>query len=119
MKPLTTHTFTSERMSIRELVEIALVFVVGVVIVVLGALIVGGRFDMFKRFERPVRCSSGHLFTTIWIPGASVKAIRLGNRRFQRCPVGHHWTTVERLDRATTAPADLEGAAAVHDIHVP
>ncbi|MGO8905389.1 MAG: hypothetical protein ACLQMH_07175 [Solirubrobacteraceae bacterium] len=93
--------------------------VVGVVIVVLGGLIVGGLLNVFKRFERPVRCSSGHLFTTIWIPWASVKAIRLGSRRFQRCPVGHHWTTVERLDHTTTAPADLEGAAAVHDIHVP
>jgi hypothetical protein len=25
-----------------------------------------------------VRCRQGHLFTTIWIPGASLKAIRLG-----------------------------------------
>jgi hypothetical protein len=25
-----------------------------------------------------VRCRKGHLFTTIWIPGASVKAVRFG-----------------------------------------
>ncbi len=25
-----------------------------------------------------VRCRQGHLFTTIWIPGASLKAVRLG-----------------------------------------
>ncbi len=72
-----------------------------------------------NRFDRPVRCRSGHLFTTLWIPGGSLKAIRLGGRRFQRCPVGHHWTTVTRLDRATAAPADLERAAGVHDLRIP
>ena len=41
-----------------------------------------------------VRCRQGHLFTTTWIPGASLKAIRLGWARFQRCPVGHHWSLV-------------------------
>ena len=41
-----------------------------------------------------VRCRSGHLFTTIWVPGASFKAVRLGWARFQRCPVGRHWTLV-------------------------
>ena len=25
-----------------------------------------------------VRCRRGHLFTTVWIPGASVKSLRLG-----------------------------------------
>lgn len=49
---------------------------------------------MFERFDRPVRCRAGHLFTTIWIPLASLKAARLGGQHFQRCPVGHHWTTV-------------------------
>ena len=41
-----------------------------------------------------VRCRRGHLFTTIWIPGASIKSIRLGWWRIQRCPVGGHWTIV-------------------------
>src|SRR6185312_2754386 len=41
-----------------------------------------------------VRCRSGHLFTTIWIPGASVKALRLGWWRVQRCPVGRHLSLV-------------------------
>jgi hypothetical protein len=41
-----------------------------------------------------VRCRDGHLFTTLWIPGASVKALRLGWWRFQRCPVGRHWSLV-------------------------
>ncbi len=41
-----------------------------------------------------VRCRQGHLFTTIWIPAASVKSLRFGWWRFQHCPVGNHWTLV-------------------------
>jgi hypothetical protein len=73
---------------------------------------------MPNRFDSPVRCSAGHLFTTIWIPGGSLKAVRLGNRRFQHCPVGHHWAKVERLDPDTASAEDLAAAAAVHDIHI-
>jgi hypothetical protein len=74
---------------------------------------------VFERFDRPVRCKSGHLFTTIWIPLVSLKAARLGGQRFQRCPVGHHWTTVTPLDPAVAVPADLQAAAAVHDLRIP
>ena len=74
---------------------------------------------MLKKFDRPVRCSQGHLFTTIWVPMASLKAVRLGFRRYQHCPVGRHWATVTPLDPATTDPADLEAAAAVHDVPIP
>lgn len=41
-----------------------------------------------------VRCRKGHLFSTIWVPGVSLKAVRLGRERFQHCPVGRHWTLV-------------------------
>lgn len=42
-----------------------------------------------------VRCSKGHLFTTTWVEGGSLKAVRLGPlTRYQRCPVGKHWTIV-------------------------
>lgn len=44
--------------------------------------------------HRIVRCSRGHVFTTVWIPGGSFKAVRLGWARFQRCPVGKHWSLV-------------------------
>jgi hypothetical protein len=59
------------------------------------------------------------LFTTIWIPLASLKALRLGRRRFQHCPAGHHWTMVTQLDQTSAGPADLETAAALHDIRIP
>ena len=41
-----------------------------------------------------VRCSKGHVFRTTWSPLGSLTSIRLGSRRFQHCPVGHHWTFV-------------------------
>lgn len=74
---------------------------------------------MFESYDRAVRCRDGHLFTTIWIPLASLKAVRLGNRRYQRCPVGRHWTTVTPLDPQTADPAELAKAGAVHDIRIP
>jgi hypothetical protein len=74
---------------------------------------------MFERFDRPVRCKAGHLFTTSWLPLGSVKAVRLGGRRYQHCPVGHHWTTVVPLDRTSAGPEELKAAAAVHDVRIP
>ena len=35
-----------------------------------------------------VRCGEGHLYTTIWIPGVSLKSLRMGLWRFQRWPGG-------------------------------
>ena len=66
-----------------------------------------------------VRCRAGHLFTTIWIPGASVKAIRLGMARFQRCPVGKHWTTVRPVRDADLTDEDRRVAAEHHDARIP
>src|SRR5579884_1293422 len=47
-----------------------------------------------------VRCRRNHLFTTIWIPGVSLKSLRLGPWRFQRCPVGRHWSLVTPVNAA-------------------
>ena len=74
---------------------------------------------MFERYDRPVRCRAGHLFTTTWVPLGSLKAVRLGRRRFQYCPVGHHWTSVRPLDPTLAGADELEQAAAVHDIRIP
>jgi hypothetical protein len=73
---------------------IALVPIAVIVMVVIGGTIVGrGRGYNFGG-EVVVRCTEGHLFTTIWVPGVSLKAVRLGWLRFQRCPVGQHWAFV-------------------------
>ena len=67
----------------------------------------------------PVRCRQGHLYTTMWIPGASLKALRLGLRRFQWCPVGRHFDLVRLVKEADLSPAELELAAEHHDIPIP
>jgi hypothetical protein len=76
---------------------------------------------MFERFDTPVRCSAGHLFTTIWVPLGSLKAVRLGLTRYQYCPVGHHWANVTRLDLDEAPPTaeELADAALVHDVRIP
>jgi hypothetical protein len=56
------------------------------------------------------RCRSGHLFTTLWLPGASLKSLRLGPWRVQRCPVGRHWSVVSLVDRAGLGEAELAQA---------
>jgi hypothetical protein len=66
-----------------------------------------------------VRCRAGHLFETIWIPGASLKAVRLGCARFQRCPVGGHWTLVVPVRDAQLTDARRLEAAEHHDLRIP
>jgi hypothetical protein len=66
-----------------------------------------------------VRCSRGHLFTTIWIPLVSLKAIRLGERRAQRCPFCRQWRMVEPIDPASLTSAERAEAAEVLDTRIP
>jgi hypothetical protein len=66
-----------------------------------------------------VRCRQGHLFTTIWVPGVSVKALRLGWWRLQRCPVGRHWSLVTPVEVATLSQDDREVAAQHRDAAIP
>jgi hypothetical protein len=66
-----------------------------------------------------VRCRQGHLFTTIWIPGASLKAVRLGWARLQRCPVGPHWSLVMPVKTSDLTDDERQAAAARRDIRIP
>jgi hypothetical protein len=66
-----------------------------------------------------VRCRSGHLFTTIWIPGVSLKSVRLGWWRYQKCPVGNHWTLVTPAKVSELTEEELQRAAQHHDVHIP
>ena len=66
-----------------------------------------------------VRCRAGHLFTTIWIPGASLKSVRLGWWRFQRCPVGRHWTLVTPVRDSDLTGDERAAARRVRDARVP
>lgn len=74
---------------------------------------------MFEQFETPVRCRDGHMFTTLWVPLASVKAVRLGPAtRWQWCPVGRHWVTVHALETSEMTTEERRLAAATHDRHI-
>ncbi len=66
-----------------------------------------------------VRCSRGHLFTTLWIVGSSVKAVRLGARRYQRCPVCEKWRIVVPVPDDELTDEDRRVAAAHHDTKFP
>jgi len=66
-----------------------------------------------------VRCREDHLFTTIWIPGASFKSLRLGWVRLQRCPVGRHWTLVTPVRDCDLTEEERRIADSHHDIRIP
>jgi hypothetical protein len=66
-----------------------------------------------------VRCRAGHLFTTIWVPGASLKAVRLGWWRLQRCPVGKHWSLVTPVREADLSEDERRVAHETKDLRVP
>lgn len=66
-----------------------------------------------------VRCRDGHLFTTVWIPGASLTSVRLGWWRFQRCPVGGHWTLVAPVDPTRLTEDEKQMARAAEDTRIP
>jgi len=66
-----------------------------------------------------VRCREGHLFSTIWIPGASVKSVRLGWWRIQRCPVGKHWSIVTPVSRRKLTAEQTLAASEHQDLRLP
>lgn len=66
-----------------------------------------------------VRCRRGHLFTTLWLPLVSLKALRLGWWRVQRCPVGHHWSIVTPVKETGLSRLDRRRAQAHHDVWLP
>lgn len=65
------------------------------------------------------RCSRQHLFRTLWLPGASLKALRLGGRRFQRCPVDAHWGLVRLVREADLSEAERRLAREHRDLPLP
>jgi hypothetical protein len=76
---------------------------------------------MGYRFGRDVvvKCHAGHVFSTIWIPAVSFKALRLGLWRVQWCPVGRHVALIHPVRDVDLTQETRELAAASHDIPVP
>lgn len=91
-------------------------FVVAVILLeVIAIRLRGGRVGR----DVVVRCKTGHLFTTIWIPGASLKSVRLGWWRLQRCPVGHHWSMVTPVNEADLTEEEKRIAREIKDTRIP
>jgi len=89
------------------------------VLVLAAVVVVSARSVSERGIQRIMRCRSGHLFTSMVIPGASLKAVRLGTVRFQRCPVGSHWTFVRQVDPTALTDEQRAEAARYHDDPVP
>jgi hypothetical protein len=66
-----------------------------------------------------VRCREGHLFTTLWVPSVSLKAVRLGWWRFQRCPVGGHWSLVTPVKESELTHTERRRARGRKDVRIP
>jgi len=82
-------------------------------------VVVARRRGSLVALDTVVRCRRGHLFTTWWIPGASVKSLRLGWWRLQRCPVGRHWSLVTPVRVAELDDQERSSAARYHDARIP
>ena len=112
--PMTEHTLGGRRRGRRRKAGLALAFGATAV----EAAVVSKRRGSLLGMETVVRCRDGHLFTTFWIPGVSLKALRLGWWRFQRCPVGRHWSLVTPVDVASLSDHERELASQRHDVRV-
>ncbi len=88
-------------------------------LVAIEAAVVARRRGALVALDTVVRCRRGHLFTTWWIPGASVKSLRLGWWRLQRCPVGRHWSLVTPVRVAGLGDEERASAARYHDARIP
>ena len=66
-----------------------------------------------------VRCSAGALYSTVWQPFVSFKALRFGSRRLQRCPVHHRFELTQRVDPATLTEDERAQALATQDSGLP
>lgn len=102
-----------------------LLLMVLMAVLVIGALwTVGSRYIRVARQTQPngrvvVRCRDGHVFTTVWVPGLSIKAIRLGLVRYQWCPVGQHRSFVTPVRPGQLTERQRHQAAMFDDGGVP
>ena len=98
---------------------VAVVPLLVLVVLVVGGTVVGRRLGYHVGGDQVVRCREGHLFTTVWVPFASFKAIRLGPVRWQRCPVGDHWTFVTPVRDADLTDSERRVAEHFRDPPTP
>jgi hypothetical protein len=96
-----------------------LIMIVAVGLIYLTGAVIARRRGYNFGTRTVVRCHRGHIFTTIWIPGASLKSLRLGWWRIQRCPVGGHWSIVAPVRTTLLTDAERHEADTHHDFWLP
>lgn len=105
------------------MVGVALSAAVGILVVAIGVSVFiyarARRRGIQQGMTRIARCSAGHLFTSTVVPGASLRALRLGSSRYQHCPVGNHMALVSWVDPSTLTPEQRTAAEAVRDSRIP
>ncbi len=89
------------------------------IFLLLETFVVARRRGSVFGIDTIVRCRHGHLFTTFWIPGASLKSLKLGWWRYQFCPVGPHWSLVTPVQVSELSEDERRLAAEHHDIRLP
>lgn len=98
---------------------VLIIVLVAVVVLLVTQTVVARRAGYKVGGSTVVRCAKGHIFTTTWVPGVSLKAVRLGLVRFQRCPVGHHWSLVTPINEADLTDEQKRVAAENRDTRIP
>ncbi len=98
---------------------IGLVPIIVVIALIAGTLLYRRRGYNVGSSHTVVRCLDGHLFTTVWLPGVSLKALRFGPFRFQRCPVGNHLTFVTPVRPEDLTNEERRFAEQHHDTSIP
>jgi hypothetical protein len=94
--------------------------VVGVVVVyVVSTVVLRRRGYSGMGGRQYVRCRAGHVFRTIWVPGVSIKSVRLGWWRVQYCPVGGHWSVVSPVTDAVASDSLGDLTTVIDDIALP
>lgn len=95
------------------------IVLIGVVVFYVLATIVARRRGYLLGGNVVVRCRRGHLFTTIWVPGATFKALKLGWWRLQWCPVGKHLSLVSPVKESELSDEERRFAEQHRDVRIP
>jgi len=90
-----------------------------IVVLVGGATLVARRRGYKMGGNVVVRCRKGHLLKTIWVPGVSLKAVRLGWVRAQHCPVANHWSLVTPIRDTDLTDEERRIAGEHPDVRIP
>jgi hypothetical protein len=91
----------------------------GLFAIIAETIVLWRRRGAIFTLDTVVHCTQDHLFTTWWIPGVSIKALRLLWWRLQYCPVGRHLALVTPVDMSTLTEDEITTATTRHDLRIP